>query len=74
MPQMHFYVPDKMAKQLRERARGLGLPVSRYLAGLARRELGQGWPEDFFSSVIGGWRGEPLSRSPHGELEERKAF
>jgi hypothetical protein len=72
MAQLHFYVPAEMAKQLRARARALGLSVSRYLATVVRRELGDGWPEDFFDKVIGRWQGTPLRRSPQGTLEERE--
>lgn len=72
MPQMHFYVPDAMAKQLRARARAQGLSVSRYLADVVRHELGAGWPEGFFEEVVGGWQGKPLRRPPQGKLENRE--
>jgi len=32
--QLHFYVPEAVAQQLRARARALGLSVSRYLANV----------------------------------------
>ncbi|MCX7016269.1 MAG: hypothetical protein NTW86_27550 [Candidatus Sumerlaeota bacterium] len=74
MPQMHFYVPDPMAKELRARARARGLTVSRYLASVVRRDLGQGWPEGFFEKVVGGWQGKPLRRPPQGDYEDREAL
>jgi hypothetical protein len=74
MPQLHFYVPDTMAKQLRGRARALGLSVSRYLATVVRRDLGEGWPKGFFEEVVGGWKGKALKRSPQGTIEEREAL
>lgn len=74
MPQLHLYVPDEMAKELRERAHSNGLSLSRYLAKVVRHELGQGWPEGFFDRVAGGWQGSPLKRAPQGKLEEREAI
>jgi hypothetical protein len=74
MAQMHLYVPAEVAKQLKERARALGMPVSRYLTTVVRRELGNGWPEAFFDQVIGQWQGAPLKRPPQGNPEEREIF
>ncbi len=64
MPQMHFYVPEAVAERLRARAQALGLPVSRYLALVAGRDVHDGWPPDYFDDVVGGWQGEPLRRPP----------
>ena len=74
MPQMHFYVPDSIAKILRDRARALGLSVSRYLAGIVRRDLGRGWPEGWFDDVVGCWEGKPLRRPPQGAYEDREVL
>ena len=74
MPQLHFYVPEAVAKQLRARARSLGLSVSRYIATIVGAEATQGWPAGFFDDVVGGWQGKPLRRSPQGKLEERNAL
>jgi hypothetical protein len=30
------------------------------------------WPEGFFEEVVGGWQGEPLTRTPQGEYEDRE--
>lgn len=30
-----------------------------------------GWPVGFFKTVAGGWQGEPLSRAPQGDYEDR---
>ena len=73
MPQLHFYVPEAVAEQLRARARALGLPVSRYLAVVAGRDVHTGWPPDYFAEVVGGWQGEPLRRPPQGRLDDREA-
>jgi len=72
MPQLHLYVPDDVASEVRQRADREGVSVSRYLASLVRREIGGGWPESYFDEVIGGWKGEPLTRPPQGALEERE--
>jgi len=69
MPQLHFYVPEAVAEQLRARARALGLPVSRYLAVVAGRDVHTGWPPDYFAEVVGGWQGEPLRRPSQGKLD-----
>ncbi|MCE5229912.1 hypothetical protein LLG95_09985 [bacterium] len=71
MPQMHFYIREELAKKLRERARARGLSMSRYLASVVRREVGEGWPEGYFEEVIGGWQGKPLRRAPQGKLDKR---
>lgn len=72
MPQMHFYVPEAVAEQLRARARALGLPISRYLAVVAGRDVHTGWLPAYFDEVVGGWQGEPLRRQSQGRLEDRE--
>jgi hypothetical protein len=74
MPQLHFYIPDEMARAIKEKARATGLPVSRYVAAVVRREIGDGWPRGFFDEVIGGWQGEPLRRAPPGRHETRESL
>ena len=74
MAQLHFYVPDKFAEEIKRRADQAHLPVSRYLVKLIRREIGIEWPEHYFDGVYGGWEGEPLMREPEGELERRLEF
>ena len=71
MPQLHLYVPEAVAAKVRQRAEACGMSVSQYLAELVRREIGTGWPEDFFETIIGGWKGDPLQRPPQGDLEDR---
>jgi hypothetical protein len=71
MPQLHFYVSDELAEKIRQRAKASRLSVSKYLAGLIKKEVGSGWPEGYFETVVGGWKGEPLERPPQGELETR---
>ena len=69
--QLHFYVPDDIAAAVQRRARSLGLSVSKYLAELASREVAAGWPEGYFESVVGAWKGR-LERAPQGKLERRE--
>ena len=71
MPQLHLYVSDELARQVRERARSKGVPVSRYLGDLVQREVLRDWPEGWFDRVVGGWRGEPLVRPEQQEAEVR---
>ena len=72
MPQLHLYVPDDVARRVKQRAAERGLSVSRFLAELVGREIGTGWPDGYFGEVVGGWEGEPLERPPQGVPEERE--
>jgi len=74
MAQLHFYVPDKFAAEIRKRAEQAHLPVSRYLVGLISREIGTEWPENYFRGVHGGWNGKALKPEPEGTLEHRLDF
>ena len=71
MPELHAYVPKRVADRLRARARARGIPVSKYLAELIQRDVDLGWPPNFFERVVGGWQGAPLRRPPQGRTEER---
>ncbi len=71
MPKLSLYVSEDVAAKVRKKAEGRGISVSRYLADLVHRDIGPGWPEDFFEKVVGGWQGEPLERPPQGEFEKR---
>ncbi len=74
MPQLHTYVPKTLAERVAARARARGLPVSRYLADLIRRDVDLGWPQGYFDRVAGGWKGAPLRRAPQGRLEDREPW
>lgn len=73
MSQLHFYVPDEVEAQIRDKANQANLPLSRYLANLVKREAGRPdeWPEGYFEQVFGQWQGEPLERPEQGEFEQR---
>ena len=74
MPQLHFYVPDKFATEIRKRAKQAHLPVSRYLVEIISREIDTEWPENYFSGIGGGWRGQELKREPEGAIDSRLDF
>jgi len=74
MPQLHAYVPKRLAGEITTRARARGLSTSRYLAGLIQHDLAQGWPPDFFKNVVGRWQGLRLRRPPQGRLDKREAW
>lgn len=74
MPQLHTYVPKNLSARVAARAKARGLPVSRYLADLIRRDVDLGWPDGFFERVAGGWKGTALSRAPQGRLEDREPW
>jgi hypothetical protein len=74
MPQLHTYVPKSLALRVAARAKARGVPVSRYLADLIRREVELGWPDDYFDRVAGSWKGAPLRRAPQGRPEDREAW
>jgi hypothetical protein len=45
--------------------------VSRHLAEIIRRDVGEGRPPGFFDAVVGGWKGEPVVSSPQDPFEVR---
>ena len=71
MPQLHFYVPDDVAEQIKARAALAKQPVSRYVAELVKRDLSQGWPKDYFERIAGVTGDDPIVYEPSGLPEER---
>lgn len=71
MPQLHFYLPQDLAERIQQEAKAAQKSVSSYLADLVKREMAPSWPEGFFETVVGGWRGKELRRPPQGEYEQR---
>jgi len=69
MPQLHTYVPARLAARVVAGAKARGVPVSRYLADLIRRDVDLGWPDTYFDHVVGSWKGSPLQRPGSGERE-----
>ena len=74
MAQLHFYLPNATAGEIKRRAQAAGKTVSKYLAELVTRELNAGWPNGFFEEVVGGWKGEPLERPDQGLPEKRNGL
>ena len=73
MAQLHFYIPDATAEKIKSKAEKSHMTVSKYLAELAKRELDDEWPENYFD-IFGQWQGETLQRSQQPDLESRVAF
>ena len=71
MAQLHFYVPDDVAEQIKIRAAQAKLPISRYVADLVKRDVGQGWPENYFERISGAAKGATLKYEPSAPPEER---
>ena len=60
MPQLYFSVDDATAEELALRARQAGLSLSRDLATLVRRQVGEEWPDGYLDGVLGSCRDHPL--------------
>lgn len=74
MAQLHFYVPDDVAKRIQEKAKARNLSVSKFIAETMKRETFSAWPKGYFERVIGKWEGEPLERPEQLPYEERESF
>ncbi len=73
MAQLHFYIPDSVANEIKLKAKHAHLPVSQYLAELVKREVVNQWPEGYFDH-FGQWEGERLQRSTQGDFESRETL
>ena len=73
MSQLHCYVNDDLAKRFRKKAEQAHLSVSKYLAVLVEREVGNQWPEGYFD-LFGKWQGGALECSPVIDYEKRETF
>lgn len=71
MPQLHFYVPDLVAEQIKRRAAQAGQPVSRYVTELVMRDAGQGWPAGYFEKITTSSPDDSIPYEPAGPPEER---
>lgn len=58
MPQLHFYVPEEVAKRIQEKAKTKNMSVSKFVAETMQRETHSGWPEGYFERVVGKWQGD----------------
>jgi hypothetical protein len=73
MPQLHLYVPEDVAKKLRQQAKAKNLSLSKYLATIVQREVYTFWPKGYFEEVAGGWIGD-FEEPEELALEEREFF
>jgi len=71
MAQLHFYIPDPIAKKIKIKADHAHLSVSKYLAKLAKREVDNQWPENYFNN-FGQWQGDELQRPKQEQIEQRE--
>lgn len=72
MAQLHCYVPDAIAEQVRKKAEQAHLSVSKYLSQLVKREVSvDQWPAGY-AELFDQWEGEDLKRYPQGDYEERR--
>lgn len=72
MPQLHCYVPEDTASQLQKKAERLHLSVSKYLAFLIQKDIGNQWPEGYFE-LFGSWEGG-FERPEQGDYEQREVM
>lgn len=73
MPQLHLYVPQEVADELRRRAEAEGTSTSKLLAAIVQREVIADWPAGWFGRVVGRWQGE-LERALLPALESRDSW
>jgi len=71
MPQLHFYVPDDVAAQIKARAAQAKLSISRYVADLVKRDVSQCWQNDYLERISGAAQDTPIGFEPSGLPEER---
>ncbi|MFM9968393.1 MAG: hypothetical protein ACKVQK_08350 [Burkholderiales bacterium] len=74
MPQLHFYVPDDVAEQIKNRAAQADQPLSRYVAELVKREVSQGWPPGYFERLAAKPGDARFVFEPTGVAEERSGL
>lgn len=72
MAQLHLYLPDKLAEEVRTRAAATNQSVSAYLAELVKSQIVDDWPDGYFDRVAGAWVGAPLERPDPLEVETRQ--
>lgn len=73
MAQLHFYIPDPIAEKIKQKAEDAHLSVSKYIAALAKREVENDWPDDYFE-FFGKWKGGSFERPEQLPLEQRESF
>lgn len=74
MPQMHLYLSQALADEVRRRAEIQGVSVSAFLAEVVRAEIDDSWPPGYLEEVIGCTQGSPLERGDQGPFEIRETL
>lgn len=59
MAQLNFYVPEEIERVIRWEARNRRKSISTYLSEVVKSHVRhERWQKDFFTKVVGGWRGK----------------
>jgi plasmid stability protein len=59
MAHFNLYLPDDLNREIRKQAQSHGKSISSYLTEIIKSQiLHEKWSKDFFSDVVGGWKGE----------------
>ena len=74
MPQLHLYLPQALADEVRRRAELHGVSVSAFLAELVKERLEDSWPPGYLDEVLGSMHDAPLSLPPEWDFPEREAL
>lgn len=53
MAQLNVYVPDEVARTLRDRAAKAGMPLSRFVVSLLAPNPSDAWPAGYFGRTCG---------------------
>jgi hypothetical protein len=62
MPQLHLYLSQAQADEVRRRAELRGLSTSAFLAEVVKAQIDDCWPEGYLEEVIGATAEFPLER------------
>lgn len=69
MPHLNVYLPEELAKKVKNEARQRKISLSAFVTNVLRERVSRkGWRKGFFTDVVGAWQGEfPKVRRPSGE-------
>jgi len=71
---------NQIARELDAKLKALDPEQAQALISLVKSAMSQidksekGWPEGYFAKTAGSFAGEPLERSPQGELPNRESW
>lgn len=72
MPHLNIYVPEELAKSLRQQAKLKKTSLSGYFVELIRgQKPSHEWDKEFLKKAIGGWKGDfpEIKRELPGDLD-----